>query len=99
MSKEHQAAYVERQLQEDPEGFHARRRAAVYAWRKRNLEKTRAHSRVARAIKKGTLVRPDTCERCGEECRPEASHDDYSKPLEVEWLCRLCHARKDNRRD
>jgi hypothetical protein len=37
------------------------------------------------------LVRPDACERCGAEGAVEGHHADYSKPLEVEWLCRSCH--------
>jgi hypothetical protein len=46
------------------------------------------------AIAQGRLIRPDHCSECGN--RPlrkvEGHHPDYSKPLEVEWLCRRCHA-------
>jgi hypothetical protein len=40
--------------------------------------------------------RPDNCEQCGLKPEYEAlqgHHDDYSKPLEVRWLCRSCHQR------
>lgn len=47
---------------------------------------------VAEAVKSGTLTRPEACEKCGEIGRPlEAHHHDYTKPLEVLWLCRPCH--------
>ena len=45
------------------------------------------------AIRRGRLVRPGICSVCRETCKPEAHHDDYSKPLEVRWLCRPCHCR------
>lgn len=31
-----------------------------------------------------------TCEHCGSE-DSQMHHEDYSKPLEVMWLCRICH--------
>jgi len=30
------------------------------------------------------------CTVCG-AMKSEAHHEDYSKPLEVTWLCRTCH--------
>jgi hypothetical protein len=61
-------------------------------------DRHRARNRVYQAIKDGRLVRPDTCEHCGATGVPiEASHDEYTydKALDVEWLCRSCHRRKD----
>lgn len=46
---------------------------------------------VLKAIQAGELVRPAVCSRCGGGKRIEAHHPDYSKPLEVMWLCRRCH--------
>ena len=43
------------------------------------------------AIKHGFLIRPSFCSKCLKECKPEGHHDDYDKPLEVRWLCRICH--------
>jgi hypothetical protein len=41
-------------------------------------------------IKKGLLVRLP-CEVCKTNEKVEAHHDDYTKPLEVRWLCRKHH--------
>ncbi len=52
-----------------------------------------ARRKVQRAIQTGELVR-GTCE-VGEDCfgAIEAHHDDYSKPLDVRWLCKSHHMR------
>lgn len=64
-------------------------------WRARNRERFllmhRAQQAVRRAIKRGLLVRPDRCEKCDVECKPDAHHEDYTRPLDVEWLCKPCH--------
>ena len=39
-------------------------------------------------LKRGKLVR-QPCEVCGADA--EMHHDDYSKPLDVRWLCREHH--------
>jgi hypothetical protein len=61
----------------------------VAKWRSLNGDKVRAHWMLARAIKRGEVSRPDTCQ-CGAP-NPEGHHPDYSKPLMVMWLCYRCH--------
>lgn len=92
-----QRRHVARRLATDPDAFRAYRYECNRRWREKNREKVRAHLAVARAIRAGRLVRPEICGRCGEARKIEASHDDYSRPLDVEWLCRQCHALKDRR--
>ena len=48
-----------------------------------------AHKKTEWAIESGALVR-QPCELCG-AIKVDAHHDDYSKPLEVRWLCRKHH--------
>lgn len=48
-----------------------------------------AHHAVKKALRDGTLIQ-QPCEVCG-SLKSEAHHDDYSKPLEVRWLCHAHH--------
>lgn len=59
--------------------------------RARPLSELKADSATHRAIREGVLVRPSICSACGVECKPDGHHHDYSKPLDVIWLCRPCH--------
>lgn len=54
--------------------------------------KRKARSAVTAAIASGRLVR-QPCAECGLR-KSEAHHTDYSKPLDVEWLCRKHHAKR-----
>jgi hypothetical protein len=45
------------------------------------------------AVHLGILTRPDHCSQCGSRKRIQAHHPDYSKPLEVVWLCATCHGK------
>ena len=56
-----------------------------------NFIKNKAHSAVSHALRNGSLLRPTSCSICGRECKPEAHHEDYSKPLDVVWVCKQCH--------
>lgn len=49
----------------------------------------KAGSQVQMALKRGDLTKKP-CERCGAE-KVEGHHEDYSKPLEVMWLCPKHH--------
>lgn len=53
--------------------------------------KQRARLAVTAAIQQGKLIRPTECPNCGSQIRIQAHHSDYSKPLEIEWLCEQCH--------
>lgn len=52
-------------------------------WRPPSPEKLTARN-AARVLAK------QLCEKCG--VKAEAHHEDYSKPLEVRWLCKKHHA-------
>lgn len=49
------------------------------------------------AVRAGKIKKPTTCERCGEVTRSRrlhGHHADYTKPLDVSWLCALCHGQE-----
>lgn len=58
-------------------------------WRANNREKLLAQGKTRRAVKYGRLIKLP-CEVCG-NVQSEAHHPDYSKPLDVRWLCTLHH--------
>jgi hypothetical protein len=60
-------------------------------WRKSNYTKRSAHWIVARAVKAGIIIPPKKCSVCENICVIHAHHMDYSKPLEVKWVCASCH--------
>ncbi len=53
--------------------------------RMKNPEKYAARYAVQNAIRAGRLTR-EPCEVCG-DTKSQAHHEDYDKPLEVNWLC------------
>ena len=56
--------------------------------------KVMARQLLRNAVYRKSIVKPSACTSCGEEKRVEGHHKDYSKPLEVTWLCRGCHNRE-----
>ena len=56
-----------------------------------------ARCRSANAVKSGKLKRAKSCQRCGARAMVDGHHEDYSKPLDITWLCRRCHMIVDGR--
>jgi len=75
--------------------YYIKERKRQKAWREKNKEKlknkTDTHKLVMYAVKLGILSKPKECSKCGQMKRIEGHHEDYSKPLEVIWLCNPCH--------
>lgn len=69
------------------------RAGAIRKFREEHPDAHRAHNLVNNAIKRGELTRR-SCERCGSGLAVQAHHEDYSKPLEVNWLCAPCHGER-----
>ena len=58
--------------------------------------KTIARNRLALAVRKGKVIRPDNCSSCGVDCIPHGHHTNYNKVLDVVWLCKNCHVEAHN---
>ena len=81
---DHYVAY-ERERFKEP-----KRKETLRAMReRRDPVKRRAAYLTSNAIRDGRLIR-QPCEVCADP-KVEAHHDDYTKPLEVRWLCREHH--------
>lgn len=76
----------------DPDARRAYHREYMRQRYQRDAEhrlKQKARAAVGHALRDGDLsAKP--CEKCG-NLFAEAHHDDYSRPLDVQWLCRDCH--------
>lgn len=58
-------------------------------WKVKNPEKVYAQRLLQEAVKKGLIIKKP-CEVCDDK-KAVGHHDDYFKPLEVRWLCKIHH--------
>ena len=64
--------------------------------RKRIKEHDSARDKLGKAVRRGDLIKPDKCSVCLTELpksKIHGHHEDYSKPLEVKWICQPCHGK------
>lgn len=64
---------------------------AIKRYRAKNPEKRKAQWILSNAIRSGKVIRPSMCSACNVQCVPEGHHYDYTKPLDVIWMCKRCH--------
>ena len=81
---------TERARYQASERYRRRQRENTAKWRRRYPEKIKAQNALQAEIRRGRMSR-QPCEVCG--AKAHAHHDDYTKPLDVRWLCPLHHAR------
>lgn len=66
----------------------ARRKRAI------NPAKRSARGLLWTALKRGEIAKPTSCSDCGGQFpskRIHAHHVNYDEPLNVQWLCSVCH--------
>ena len=69
--------------------------SSMSEYRRKNKAKVQARNKVHYHIKVGNMTRPTQCKNCQSVGHVEAHHEDYSKPLDVIWLCKPCHVEAD----
>ena len=62
---------------------------ACKKWYENNREKRLTYFKVQYALRSGRIQK-QSCEVCGNP-KADAHHDDYTKPLQIRWLCRRHH--------
>ena len=70
-------------------------RAIIYKSIAKWPERQKARNAVNHAVRTGKIIKPVACDECGTGGRIEGHHTDYTKPLEVSWLCTGCHSSED----
>lgn len=93
LNREYYSAHA-KQYYQQPET-----KAAAIRWgrtyRIANPEKRKARVAVSNALRDRRLVK-GPCQHCGATDKVQAHHHDYSKPLDVEWLCFKCHREREH---
>lgn len=79
-----------KEYQQTAEGKAAHRRA-LDASEARYPERRKARIIFGNALKRGKVEAWPVCAVPECECKPEAHHADYSRPLDVVWLCNAHH--------
>ncbi len=90
---ERKRAYNARHRDRDRESKKARLRR----YRAENRLANQAHDLLQNARQRGEATAPDHCERCGKAGDLQGHHDDYTKPLDVAWICARCHGAEHRR--
>lgn len=58
---------------------------------KQHPDRRAANIILGNAIRSGR-IKKQPCERCSSTVNIHGHHEDYTKPLDVNWLCPLCHS-------
>ncbi len=66
-------------------------KTAIRKHREKYPARRKAQIILHNAVATEKISRPNFCTTCQRSCTPQGHHPDYSKPLEVIWLCHLCH--------
>jgi hypothetical protein len=80
-----------RKLYSQTEAGKQARKKATKTYHKRYPMKYAAHVIFRNYVRDGKIIAETFCSCCKSTEKIEGHHDDYTKPLEVRWLCEKCH--------
>lgn len=87
-----QRAYKKRKKKSGKWGRHrGDRTAQTRSYRAKYPERVRANQILRDAVAAGVIKKPKWCQRCKHRPVHGGHHEDYDKPLDVDWLCWRCH--------
>ena len=66
-------------------------RKSIEKWTAKNKIKKDAHLKLRYNVKMGRIKKSSICFICGDNTLLHGHHQDYSRPLDVVWLCAKCH--------
>ena len=84
--------YKDRLRQENPEKYDKIFHSIRKRYRAKHSDKAKANELLNEAIRRNKIERPAECSMCKKKCIPQGHHFDYTKPLDVVWLCVRCHS-------
>ncbi|WEL95478.1 endonuclease [Escherichia virus ECH1] len=87
--KSNRKSKIEYYREYDRESGNRQKDGYVKEYRSRNPIKYNCHTILNNAIRDGKINKKP-CEVCGND-KAVANHDDYSKPMDVRWLCQAHH--------
>ncbi len=87
--------WVKRYRDENAEEIRAKDR--VRGFRIYDIKKVRARAQLHKGLATGLVIK-EACEVCGDP-NVHGHHNDYNKPLEVQWLCPSHHGEAHRKYD
>ncbi len=86
---------VKEKTREYNKNYYLKNREKVLALAKKYKQKNQARWKLRDMVRRGKIEPPVDCQNCKQkQKRIEAHHTDYSKPLDVLWLCVSCHKKE-----
>ncbi len=79
---------------------HRIKKSAEYTRKYRKIYPLRYAARILlnNSIRDGKVKKPKKCSVCNRKTRIYGHHKDYYKPLDVVWVCQICHKKLDRTR-